>query len=62
MSANRRQSRRATPPPRTPVARPVGRRHRAGDTRVNAEADGNPIQYAESRFAADRVELKIEND
>jgi len=29
---------------------------------VNAEANGNPIQYAESRFAADRVELKIEND
>jgi len=29
---------------------------------VNADADGNPIQYAESRFAADRVELKIETD
>lgn len=29
---------------------------------VNAEAGGNPIQYAESRFAADRVELKIENE
>ena len=29
---------------------------------VNADADGQPIQYAESRFAADRVELKIENE
>ena len=29
---------------------------------VNADSDGNPIQYAESRFAADRVELKIESD
>ena len=29
---------------------------------LNADADGRPIQYAESRFAADRVELKIEND
>ena len=29
---------------------------------VNADADGNPIQYAESRFAADRVELKIESE
>jgi len=29
---------------------------------VNADAEGNPIQHAESRFAADRVELKIETD
>lgn len=29
---------------------------------VNTDSDGNPIQYAESRFAADRVELKIESD
>lgn len=29
---------------------------------VNADAEGNPIQYAEARFAADRIELKIEND
>lgn len=29
---------------------------------INADAGGNPIQYAESRFAADRVELKIENE
>lgn len=29
---------------------------------VNADAGGQPIQYAESRFAADRVELKIENE
>jgi len=29
---------------------------------VNADSDDNPIQYAESRFAADRVELKIESD
>lgn len=27
---------------------------------INADADGEPIQYAESCFAADRVELKIE--
>jgi len=29
---------------------------------VNADSDGNPIQYSETRFAADRVELKIETD
>ena len=29
---------------------------------VTADAEGRPIQYAESRFAADRVELKIETD
>jgi GntR family phosphonate transport system transcriptional regulator len=29
---------------------------------VNADAQGRPIQYSETRFAADRVELKIEPD
>lgn len=29
---------------------------------VNADADGLPIQYSETRFAADRVELRIDND
>ncbi|MFZ2102599.1 MAG: phosphonate metabolism transcriptional regulator PhnF, partial [Oricola sp.] len=29
---------------------------------VNADAQSQPIQYSETRFAADRVELKIETD
>lgn len=29
---------------------------------VNADSEGDPIQYAESRFAADRVELRIESN
>ncbi|MCI5078351.1 phosphonate metabolism transcriptional regulator PhnF [Oricola sp.] len=29
---------------------------------VNTAAEGRPIQYSETRFAADRVELRIENE
>ncbi|GAB4359134.1 MAG: phosphonate metabolism transcriptional regulator PhnF [Oricola sp.] len=29
---------------------------------VNADAGGTPIQHSETRFAADRVELKIDNE
>ncbi|WP_197945393.1 phosphonate metabolism transcriptional regulator PhnF [Oricola thermophila] len=29
---------------------------------INVDAEGKPVHYSETRFAADRVELKIDND